>query len=148
MSPLYNTCAKNGCYNIDMTDSIFTKIIRGDIPSYKVYEDEWTCAFLDINPLSDGHVLVAPKKQVDKFYDLDDQTYAALFATVKKVAMRIEEVLGVRAGIVVEGLEVPHAHVHVVPMYDGEVLKLHHGYPVDTSESNMRHLADELYFED
>ena len=131
-----------------MTDSIFTKIIRGDIPSYKVYEDEWTYAFLDINPLSDGHVLVAPKKQVDKFYDLDDQTYAALFATVKKVAKRIEEVLGVRAGIVVEGLEVPHAHVHVVPMYDGEVLKLHHGYPVDTSESNMRHLADELDFED
>lgn len=131
-----------------MTDSIFTKIIRGDIPSYKVYEDEWTYAFLDINPLSDGHVLVAPKKQVDKFYDLDDQTYAALFATVKKVAKRIEEVLGVRAGIVVEGLEVPHAHVHVVPMYDGEVLKLHHGYPVDTSESNMRHLADKLYFED
>ncbi len=131
-----------------MTDSIFTKIIRGDIPSYKVYEDEWTYAFLDINPLSDGHVLVAPKKQVDKFYDLDDQAYAALFATVKKVAKSIEEVLGVRAGIVVEGLEVPHAHVHVVPMYDGEVLKLHHGYPVDTSEPNMRHLADELYFED
>ena len=96
---------------ICMEESVFTKIIRGDIPSYKVYEDELTYAFLDINPLSDGHVLVAPKKQVDKFYDLDDETYQALFATVKKVAQRIEQVLGVRAGIVVEGLEVPHAHV-------------------------------------
>lgn len=131
---------------ICMEESVFTKIIRGDIPSYKVYEDELTYAFLDINPLSDGHVLVAPKKQVDKFYDLDDETYQALFATVKKVAQRIEQVLGVRAGIVVEGLEVPHAHVHVVPMYDGEVLKLHHGYPVDTSEDNMKRLAGELYF--
>ena len=131
-----------------MEESIFTKIIRGDIPSYKIYEDDQTYAFLDINPLSDGHVLVAPKKQVDKFYDLDDETYQALFRTVKKVAKRIEQVLGVRAGIVVEGLEVPHAHVHVVPMYDGEVLKLHHGYPVDTSEAKMRELADKLHFED
>ena len=129
-----------------MTESIFTKIIRGDIPSYKVYEDERTYAFLDINPLSDGHVLVVAKKQVDKFYDLDDEDYQALFATVKKVAKRIEQVLGVRAGIVVEGLEVPHAHVHVVPMYDRNVLQLHHGYPVDTSEANMRRLADKLKF--
>ena len=107
-------------------ESVFSKIIRGDIPSHKVYEDEQTYAFLDINPLSDGHVLVVPKKQVDKIYDLDDDTYRALFATVKKVAKRINDVLGVRAGLVVEGLEVPHAHVHVVPMYDGDVLKLHH----------------------
>lgn len=134
------------CYNGCMEESVFTKIIRGEIPSYKVYEDDKTYAFLDINPLSDGHVLVAPKEQVDKFYDLDDETYTALFATVKKVAKRIEDVLGVRAGIVVEGLEVPHAHVHVVPMYDGEVLKLHHGYPVDKSESNMQRLAELLRF--
>lgn len=131
-----------------MEESIFTKIIRGDIPCHKVYEDDLTFAFLDINPLSDGHVLVMPKQQVDKFYDLDDQTYQALFATVKKVARRIEQVLGVRAGIVVEGLEISHAHVHVVPMYDGEVLKLHHGYPVDKSEANLSKLASELYFED
>lgn len=129
-----------------MEETIFTKIIRGDIPCYKVYEDDKTFAFLDINPLSDGHVLVTTKKPVDKFYDLDDEDYRALFATVKKVAHRIEDVLGVRAGIVVEGLEVPHAHVHVVPMYDGEVLRLHHGYPVDKSEANMQKLADELKF--
>ena len=127
-------------------DSIFTKIMRGEIPCYKIYEDDLTFAFLDINPLSDGHVLVAPKVQVDKFYDLDDVTYQALFATVKKIAQRIEQVLGVRAGIVVEGLEVPHAHVHVVPMYDDKVLRLHHGYPVDTSDTNMKQIAAKLHF--
>lgn len=129
-------------------ESVFSKIIRGDIPSHKVYEDEQTYAFLDINPLSDGHVLVVPKKQVDKIYDLDDDTYRALFATVKKVAKRINNVLGVRAGLVVEGLEVPHAHVHVVPMYDGDVLKLHHGYPVHADTADFRAMANKLYFED
>ena len=129
-------------------ESVFSKIIRGDIPSHKVYEDEQTYAFLDINPLSDGHVLVVPKKQVDKIYDLDDDTYQALFATVKKVAKRINEVLGVRAGLVVEGLEVPHAHVHVVPMYDGDVLKLHHGYPVHADTADFQAMANKLYFED
>lgn len=131
-----------------MEESIFTKIIRGDIPCHKVYEDDRTFAFLDINPLSDGHVLVIPKKQVDKIYDLDDETYAALFDTVKKVCSRIQEVIGVRAGMVVEGLEVPHAHVHVVPMYDGEVLKLHHGYPVNKDDEHLAEIARELYFED
>lgn len=129
-------------------ESVFSKIIRGDIPSHKVYEDEQTYAFLDINPLSDGHVLVVPKKQVDKIYDLDDDTYQALFATVKKVAKRINEVLDVRAGLVVEGLEVPHAHVHVVPMYDGDVLKLHHGYPVHADTADFQAMANKLYFED
>lgn len=130
-----------------MEESIFTKIIKGEIPCYKVYEDDQTFAFLDNDPLSDGHVLVVPKKQVDKIYDLDDETYKALFAAVKKVCRQIEDVLGVRAGLVVEGLGVPHAHVHVVPMYDGDVLQLHHGYPVDKSEDNMKRIADKLYFE-
>ena len=129
-----------------MEESIFTKIIRGDIPSYKVYEDEHTYAFLDINPLSDGHVLVVSKNQVDKVYDLPDEDYAAVFATVKKVAKRIDDVLGVRAGLIVEGLDVPHAHVHVVPMYDRNVLKLHHGYPVNKNETNMQNIADKLKF--
>ncbi|MDO4271395.1 MAG: HIT domain-containing protein [Candidatus Saccharibacteria bacterium] len=129
-----------------MEESIFTKIIRGDIPSYKIYEDDLTYAFLDISPLSDGHTLVVPKVQVDKIYQLDDKTYQALFATAKKVAARIDEILGVRAGMVVEGLEVPHAHIHVVPMYDRNVLRLHHGYPVDTTEANMKDIAAKLQF--
>lgn len=130
-----------------MEESIFTKIIRGDIPCYKVYEDERTFAFLDINPLSDGHVLVVPKCQVDKIYQLPEEYYTALFQTVRRVAQRVEDVLGVRAGLVVEGLDVPHAHVHVVPMYDRDVLKLHHGYPVDTSDDNMKQLATKLKFD-
>ncbi len=130
-----------------MEESIFTKIIRGDIPCYKVYEDERTFAFLDINPLSDGHILVVPKCQVDKIYQLPEEYYTALFQTVRRVAQRVEDVLGVRAGLVVEGLDVPHAHVHVVPMYDRDVLKLHHGYPVDTSDDNMKQLATKLKFD-
>lgn len=130
-----------------MEESIFTKIIRGDIPCYKVYEDERTFAFLDINPLSDGHVLVVPKCQVDKIYQLPEEYYTALFQTVRRVAQRVEDILGVRAGLVVEGLDVPHAHVHVVPMYDRDVLKLHHGYPVDTSDDNMKQMAAKLKFD-
>lgn len=129
-----------------MEDSIFTKIIRGDIPCYKIYEDAKTFAFLDNNPLSDGHVLVVPKAQVDKIYDLSDDDYAAVFLTARKVARRIEEVFGVRVGYVVEGLEVPHAHIHVVPLYDGTVLRLHHGYPTHTSDADFKTIQNKLAF--
>jgi histidine triad (HIT) family protein len=99
-----------------MEDSIFTKIIKGEIPSHKIYEDEQTFAFLDIDPLLKGHVLVVPKKQIDHIDDLPDEDYQALMATVKKVAHQVKQVLGVRrAAILVMGFDVPHAHVHVVP---------------------------------
>jgi histidine triad (HIT) family protein len=127
-----------------MTDNIFTKIIRGEIPARKIYEDKKTFAILDINPLANGHVLVIPKIQIDKFYDLPEADYTALMATVKKIAKHMEKVLGVRVGLAIEGMEVPHAHVHLVPLYDGDVLKLHHGYPVDTGEQNMAKLAEAL----
>jgi histidine triad (HIT) family protein len=129
-----------------MEDSIFTKIIRGDIPvgGRKLYEDDKTFVMLDINPLSDGHTLVISKRQVDKVYELPEDDYTALFATVKKVAAHLEEVLGARIGIVVEGLAVPHAHVHLVPLYDSEVLKLHHGYPVKKGDEDLARLAAKL----
>ena len=99
-----------------MADSIFSKIIRGEIPSHKVYEDELTFAFLDIHPKTPGHVLVVPKKEVDEFQDLPDKDYSALMQTVKKVASRQKEVLGAkRIGLEVIGVDVPHAHVHVFP---------------------------------
>lgn len=99
-----------------MTDSIFTKIIKGEVPAEKVYEDDKTMAFLDIHPLTPGHTLVVPKVQVDQFNDLSDEDYQALWQTVKKVADRIQQVLGAeRACIRVEGFDVPHAHVHVYP---------------------------------
>jgi histidine triad (HIT) family protein len=107
-------------YNKHMQDSIFTKIIKGEIPAHKVYEDKQTLAFLTINPIHPGHTLVVPKEQVDKVWDLSDETYQAVMATCKKVANRIQEVLQpVRVGVHVAGSEVPHAHVHLFP-FTGE----------------------------
>ncbi len=96
--------------------SIFTKIINGEIPSYKIYEDEKTLAFLDINPEVKGHTLVVPKVEVDKIYELDDENWVALWATVKKVAQHMEEVTGRRVVMKVVGADVPHAHVHLTPI--------------------------------
>ncbi len=97
-----------------MADSLFTKIIKGEIPSYKIYEDDETFAFLDIHPKTLGHTLVVPKNQVEFVWDLPDDDYQAVMATVKKVAQRIQEVLKPPyVGEVVIGVDVPHAHVHV-----------------------------------
>ncbi|MEX0812376.1 MAG: HIT family protein [Chitinophagales bacterium] len=97
--------------------SVFTKIINGEIPSYKIAEDENYYAFLDINPLAKGHTLVVPKKEVDYIFDLDDETLKGLFAFSKRVAKAIEKVVECeRVGIAVLGLEVPHAHVHLSPI--------------------------------
>lgn len=97
--------------------SIFTKIVNGDIPSYKIAEDDHFYAFLDINPLAKGHTLVIPKKEVDKLFDLDDQTYADLWLFSKKIARAMEQVISCeRIGVAVVGLEVPHAHIHLVPI--------------------------------
>jgi histidine triad (HIT) family protein len=99
-----------------MQDSIFTRIIKGEIPSHKVYETATTLAFLSINPIHPGHVLVVPKRQADVLWRLPDQDYQAVMVTAKKVANRIQEVLQpVRVGVHVAGLEVPHPHVHLFP---------------------------------
>lgn len=95
--------------------SIFTKIIQGEIPCYKIYEDDKTFAFLDIHPETAGHTLVIPKMEVDKIYDLPDEDYQALMATVKKLSANMEKVLGVRTLWKVVGTDVPHAHVHLTP---------------------------------
>ncbi len=97
--------------------TIFSRIIAGEIPSYKVAEDERFYAFLDINPLAAGHTLVVPKIEVDYFYDLDDKTLSDMIVFAKRVAARIREVTGCRkVATVVLGLEVPHAHIHLIPM--------------------------------
>lgn len=96
--------------------SIFTKIIQGEIPCYKIYEDDKTFAFLDIHPESKGHVLVIPKNEVDKIYELPDEDYQALMATVKKLSQHMEKVLGARILWKVVGTDVPHAHVHLMPL--------------------------------
>lgn len=99
-----------------MEDSVFTKIIKGEIPSHKVYEDELTLAFMTIDPVFAGHVLVIPKKQIDHFDDMPDEDYRAVFATVQKVAKRIKEVYHPKRVITsIMGFDVPHVHVHVMP---------------------------------
>jgi len=100
--------------------SIFTKIIRGEIPSYKVAEDEHFYAFLDINPLSKGHTLVVPKLEVDYIFDLDDEYLGMLHVFSKKVSRAIENTIACkRVGVVVYGLDVPHAHIHLIPLIEG-----------------------------
>lgn len=97
--------------------SIFTKIVNGEIPSWKVAEDENFYAFLDISPVAKGHTLVIPKKEVDYLFDLDDETYAGLQLFAKKVALGIKKAVPCKkVGVMVLGLEVPHAHIHLVPM--------------------------------
>ena len=96
--------------------SIFTKIINGEIPCYKIYEDDKTFAFLDIHPESKGHTLVIPKKEVDKIYELPDEDYVALMDTAKKLSQHMEKVLGVRTLWKVIGTDVPHAHIHLMPL--------------------------------
>ena len=97
--------------------TIFTRIVKGEIPSYKIAEDENYFAFLDINPLAKGHVLVIPKQETDYIFDLDEDTLAGMTVFAKKVAVAIEKVVSCkRIGIAVLGLEVPHAHLHLVPI--------------------------------
>ena len=97
--------------------SLFTKIVNGEIPSYKIAEDDNYYAFLDIFPLAKGHTLVIPKKEVDYLFDLDDNTYLGLNAFAKKLAIALKKaVLCKKVGVVVLGLEVPHAHIHLIPM--------------------------------
>lgn len=103
-----------------MEESIFAKIIKGEIPCHKVYEDDKVLAFLDISPYTAGHTLVIPKDQTDHIWDLDNELYLYVMKIAKRVAERQREVIKPkRVGIMVEGFAVPHAHVHIVPMYGG-----------------------------
>lgn len=125
--------------------SIFTKIIQGEVPCYKIYEDEKTLAFLDINPEAPGHTLVVPKVEIDRIYDLPEEDYRAVMATVRKLARHYEDVTGKRTILKVIGVDVPHAHVHVIPL-DAECLdgtgraKKH----LDLSEEEMREIQTKL----
>lgn len=100
-----------------MEASIFTKIVNGEIPAYKLAEDDRYLAFLDVFPTTKGHTLVIPKQQIDYIFDLDDELYLGLMAFAKKVAAAVEKVVPCkRIGVAVVGIEVPHAHVHLIPL--------------------------------
>ena len=120
--------------------SIFTQIINGEIPCYKIYEDDKTFAFLDIHPETKGHTLVIPKAEVDKIYDLPDEDYQALMATVKKLSKHLEDKLGARTLWKVIGTDVPHAHVHLLP-YDET---WHHGREVEMTEEDFKAVQQKL----
>lgn len=130
-----------------MQDSIFTRIIKGEIPCHKVYEDDKTIAFLDIYPIQPGHTLVVPKTQQDHFETLPPEDYEALFLTVKKVARRIKAVLGVeRACLRLEGFDVPHAHVHVIPCNTADDYYNAHRMEVEPDHTALAEIAKRLYF--
>lgn len=107
-----------------MEDSIFTKIIQGEIPAHRIYEDDQVIAFLDVHPLTPGHTLVVPKVQVDHLWELDDDAYHYLWSVVKRLGSHIKEVQQTpRVAVVVEGFGVPHVHVHLVPITSTQDLK-------------------------
>jgi histidine triad (HIT) family protein len=130
-----------------MEDSVFTKIIKKELPCHKVYEDDLTIAIIPLYPIALGHVLVIPKVQVDQFYDLDEKNYIALMETVKKVSKRMKQVLQTeRIGLQVIGLDVPHCHIHVVAFNTIEEYKqaADESQPVD--DQKLADMASRLAF--
>lgn len=106
--------------------TIFSRIVAGEIPSYKVAEDENYFAFLDINPLTEGHTLVIPKQEVDYIFDLDDTTLSGMMLFAKRVATKIKrEIACKRVAVVVLGMEVPHAHIHLIPIQSENDVDFH-----------------------
>lgn len=132
-----------------MQDSVFTKIIKGELPCHKVYEDERTFAFLTIGPIQPGHTLVVPKKQVDHLWDLDDEDYQAVMAATKKVARHMRDVLQPkRVGIELVGLDVPHAHIHIIPFNTLEEFRVHPEDLPAPSQDALAEMAKKLRLED
>jgi histidine triad (HIT) family protein len=123
--------------------SIFTKIIQGDIPCYKIAEDEDFFAFLDINPNAAGHTLCIPKKEVNKIFDLDETTYMGLMAFSRKIGKAMEAAIECkRVGITVIGLEVPHVHVHLIPLHTMKNATFQH--KVSLSEDEFQDIAQKI----
>ena len=130
-----------------MSESIFTKIINGAIPSHKIYEDDRTFAFLDIYSPIEGHALVIPKTQVEFVWDLEDEEYRAVMETAKKVAHRLREVLDAPyIGEKVVGVDVPHAHVHLIPFTDAQEFHRAGAENVEPDHESLAALAARLAF--
>lgn len=122
-----------------MMDSIFTRIVKSEIPCHKIYEDELTLAFLDIHPIQPGHTLVIPKHQIEFIWDLNDKEYRAVMTTSKKVAARLKMILKTPyVGLQVIGVDVPHAHLHVIPFSTPNEFR---NQPDQTTEPDHTELA-------
>ncbi|HQE35014.1 HIT family protein [Flavobacterium alvei] len=123
--------------------TVFTKIINGEIPCYKIAEDENFFAFLDINPNAKGHTLCVPKQEIDKLFDLDDTTYLGLMQFSKKIAAALKKTVPCdRIGMTVIGLEVPHAHVHLIPL--NEMREMTFKHKVNLTKEEFEVLAKEI----
>lgn len=130
-----------------MQDSVFTKIVKGQIPCHKVYEDDQTLAFLSIEPVQAGHTLVVPKLQVEFLWDLPDEQYEAVLQTAKKVALRLRQVTGrPYVGARVEGVDVPHAHIHLIPFSSSKEFHRLPDKTAATDDEELRTLAKALAF--
>ena len=124
--------------------TIFTKIVKGEIPSYKIYEDDKFYAFLDINPLTKGHTLLIPKKEVDYLFNIDDTLLSEMIVVAKKIAQAIEKAITCnRVGLMVVGLEVPHAHIHLIPIHQEGDMNLSNER-VDLSKDQFEGIAKKI----
>jgi histidine triad (HIT) family protein len=123
--------------------SIFTRIINGEIPCYKIAEDDNFFAFLDINPNAKGHTLCIPKKEVNKISDLDEDTYAGLMKFSRKIILALEKTIDCkRVGMAVVGLEVPHVHIHLIPLNEMKEMTFQH--KVSFSKEEFEELAKKI----
>lgn len=123
--------------------SIFTKIVNGEIPAYKIAEDDNYLAFLDVNPNAKGHTLCIPKQEIDKIFDMDDELYLGLMKFSKKIAIALEKAVPCkRVGMAVVGLEVPHAHVHLIPLNHMDEMRFHN--KVSLSKEEFEALAKNI----
>jgi histidine triad (HIT) family protein len=123
--------------------SIFTKIVLGEIPSVKVYETETCLAFMDINPFKKGHVLVIPKIEVNEIYELEDSLFIELNILAKQIAKAMKKTFNTRIGMWVEGLEVPHAHIHLLPIESGKDFVF--DYPrLQLSQDELKEIANRI----
>ena len=123
--------------------SIFTKIVNGEIPCYKIAEDENFLAFLDVNPNAKGHTLSIPKQEIDKIFEIEDDLYIGLMQFSKKIAIALEKTVPcLRVGMAVVGLEVPHAHVHLIPLNEMDEIRFQN--KVSMSKDEFEALAQNI----
>lgn len=123
--------------------SIFTKIVNGEIPCYKIAEDDNFLAFLDVNPNAKGHTLCIPKKEIDKLFEMDDEMYLGLMQFAKKIAVALEKTVPCkRIGMAVVGLEVPHAHVHLIPLNEMDEMRFQN--KVSLTQEAFENLANSI----
>ncbi|MEK7227915.1 MAG: HIT domain-containing protein [Patescibacteria group bacterium] len=131
-----------------MNDCIFCKISQGEIPTNKIYEDDSTFAFLDKHPINPGHILVVPKKHEPDFHKLDDASYQALMATVKKLSSLVQDKFNPKkVGLIIAGWDVPHTHVHIVPMHDYNDItskSMLDGTRANPTDEELKEVADHI----